>query len=105
MYLSLNQIKHHLIVDENFRDDDPYIIQLYKVAEEVVSKHIDTDLSELVDDSGDLPAGITHAILLLIGNFYANRDSVTNLNINKIPFSYDYLLSLYQNYYPSKFKS
>ena len=76
------------------------------MAEQVVLRHIDvSNVKDILDDNDNLPAPISHAILLFIGDMYMNRESVTNQNINKIPFSYDYILSLYQNYYPSKYKS
>lgn len=106
MYISLQKIKKHLNIDNHFKEDDPYIIGLYNVAEEVVSRHIDYKLDEIAaDNDGELPASLQHAILLFIGDMYANRESVTSENITKIPFSYDYILSLWQNYYPSKFKT
>ena len=106
MYISLEKIKHHINVDNNFKEDDCYIISLYHVAEEVVQRHIDYDLNKIAEDNnGELPASLQHAILLFIGDMYANRESVTTQNITKIPFSYDYILSLWQNYYPSNFKT
>jgi hypothetical protein len=45
-----------------------------------------------------LPAAIIHAMLLMIGNLYANREPVGFGTVVKIPYSYEYLIGLYQKY-------
>lgn len=99
-YLKLNEIKQHLNIDEYFIADDSYVTSLGDVAEAVVEKHIDNSLDMLCDSEGVLPAPLRHAMLLLIGNFYANRESVTMLNAKELPLSYNYLLDLFKNYNP-----
>jgi len=47
MYITLEQAKKHLLVDEDFRADDMYILDLIAVAEDSVSKHLDIALDEL----------------------------------------------------------
>ena len=97
MYITLEQAKKHLLVDESFKDDDLYILDLITVAQDSVEKHLDTPLSEL-ESNGQLPSAVIHAMLLLVGNFYASRESFTSGSIAKIPYSYEYLLSLYKKY-------
>lgn len=99
MFISLDRIKKHLNIDEYFKDDDMYILSLYSVAEKVVEKHTDTNLSKIAKvNGGELPSPLTHAMLLLIGDMYRNRESITFGTVNVIPFSYDYILSLFKNY-------
>ena len=99
MYLELEQIKKHLNIDEYFKDDDKYILYLGQVAEEVVQKHIDADIKAIVSkNEGVLPPPLAHAMLLFIGDMYASRESISYSNAVEIPFSYDYLLSLYKDY-------
>lgn len=98
-YLTLATIKKHLNIDANFTDDDTYLTSLGDVAEQIVSKHVQYNLAELAEDNGgSLPAPIVHACLLMIGNFYMNRESVAAVSMSKIPMSYEYLLGLYKNY-------
>lgn len=102
MYISLDKIKRQLNLDSNYKEEDCMIIDLYNVAEEIVKRHIDCpDLKQLLDEKGDLPAPLNQAILLLIGNFYIQRESISDTPIYNVPNSYEYILSLYQNYYPS----
>lgn len=98
MYLQLYQLKKQLNIDEEFHQDDEYLVDLAMAAENVVQTHIDRDLSELEDENGMLPASITHAMLLLVGNFYANRESVAFASAQILPHAYDYLIALYKNY-------
>ena len=44
MYLNLEQVKKHLLVDDSFVADDSYITDLITVAEDSVSKHLDIAL-------------------------------------------------------------
>lgn len=99
MYLSIEQIKKHLNINEDFLEDDEYLYSLEQVAEQVVEKHIDYSLDLLCESSGGhLPPPLRHAMLLYIGNLYANRESISFTNGTELPFSYNYLLDLYRNY-------
>jgi len=98
MYITLEQAKQHLNIDQSYSIDDEYILQLINVAEDVVSKHIDDLLKDIEIAEGILPPAISHSILLLVGNFYANREPVAFASSNEIPLNYQYLLSLYKHY-------
>lgn len=97
MYLTLEQIKHHLNLDYYFIEDDQYLMDLARVVENAVQKHIDTPLSDLEEDY-TLPAPLIHAMLLLIGTYYAKRESIVFASAQAVPQAYDYLLDLYKNY-------
>ena len=97
MYLTLEQVKKHLLLDEEFIADDSYLQELIAVAEDSVSKHLDIALDELIE-GGKLPPSIVHAMLLMIGNLYANREPVTYGTVVKIPYTYEYLIGLYKHY-------
>lgn len=97
MYLTLEQVKQHLIIDNYFSADDSYIECLINVAEDSISKHLNTPLASIVDGE-TLPPSIVHAMLLMIGNLYANREPVVYGNVSKLPLAYEYLINLYRNY-------
>lgn len=98
-YLTLAQIKKHLNIDTQFTEDDEYIESLAEVAEQIVAQHLKQDLAVIASDYNDkLPRPIVHAMLLLIGNFYANRETVAFASTNELPLSYEYLLSPYVEY-------
>jgi uncharacterized phage protein (predicted DNA packaging) len=98
MYLQLYQIKKHLNIDEDFHDDDEYLMDLAKVAENAVQKHVDTELSNMEDDEGNIPMPLVQAMLLMVGTFYAKRESIAFASAQEVPLAYLYLISLYINY-------
>lgn len=98
MYITLNQAKKHLQVDEEYKEDDAYILYLIQVAEDAVSQTLDMPLASLIVD-GYLPKSVIHSILLLIGNLYANREPVSFTTAAKVPYTLQYLLGLYKHYY------
>ena len=98
-YLNINTIKKHLNIDSYFHDDDEYIKQLGEVAEQMVDEHINNNLEMIIEDNkGNIPMPLKHAMLLLIGNLYQNREGVAFANATEIPHSYEYLLFPYKSY-------
>lgn len=98
MYIDTVILKKHLNIDESFIGDDEYIKALYMAAEQAVENHIARPLSEIVDERGKLPPSVRHAILLLVGHLYANRESVSFATATEIPLAYQYLLQPYKSY-------
>ena len=97
MYISLDDIKRHLIIDHN--EDDQYLADLETVAEDAVRRDLNLySLSEIEDETGMLPASVIQAMLLLIGTLYANRESISYGQAHPVPHSYQYLLDLARNY-------
>lgn len=104
MYIQLYEIKKHLNIDKDFHDDDEYLMSLEEVAEKVVETNIDTKLSKLEDGDGDIPSPLKQAMLLLVANYYANRESVAFASAKEVPLSYKYLIDLYRDYRGDKYK-
>lgn len=98
MYLQLNQVKKHLNIDEDFHSDDEYLVELAQAAQNVVEVHLDRPLNRLENEEGYIPSSLTQAMLLLIGTWYASRESVTFASNTVLPHSYDYIIALYKNY-------
>ena len=97
MYLSIADIKRHLIIDHC--DDDLYLADLESVAEDAVRRDLNLySLKEIEDPTGMLPACVTQAMLLLVGTLYANRESVSYGQAHIVPHAYGYLLDLARNY-------
>lgn len=97
MYITLEEAKKHLLVDPDFNEDNEYIQALINTAEEAVSLNINTKLTAIAD-GGELPPSVKSAVLLLIGNLYANREPVAYTAVNKVPYTFDYLIALNKNY-------
>lgn len=96
-YITLDEAKDHLRVD--YDTDDAYIISLIDLVEDVVANEIEDDLVNLEDVSGVIPAPLTHAMLLLLGHFFAVRESVTvGVNAVEVPFGFKFLIAPYKNW-------
>lgn len=103
-YISTDEVKQQLNIDCWYAEDDKYLLHLITVVQDAVERHIDHELSDLENEDGDIPDGLKHAMLLLIGTFYENRESVTHSNAVKVPHTFDYLIDFYKDYNPSKNK-
>lgn len=100
MYILLENAKQHLCVDKDFHEDDDYILHLIQVAEDAIEKRIDQKLQDIVDPkTGYLPKSVIQSILLLVGQFYKEREATTNLSSNEIPIGLNWLADLNKHYY------
>ena len=98
MYATLEIAKKHLNVESDFTIDDDYITHLIDASERAVSEYLRRPLTELELSEGTIPSDILHAILLMIGNLYANREPIAFATSSKVELSYEYLLGTYRNY-------
>lgn len=100
MNVSIDKVKKHLNLDEFYNEDNDYLVQLVCAAESAIAKRLNVkELSHLINpDTGYLPEDIIHAVLLLCGNWYANREAVSNLNVNKLPFGLEFICDMNKNY-------
>ena len=73
MYLTVEDLKKHLNIDHS--EDDAYIEELIEVAEDAVATYVNRPLSDFAEN-GTIKPAIRHAVRLLIGTWYANRESV-----------------------------
>lgn len=95
--MTLNEVKKHLNIDESFTEDDNYITDLIKVAEDAVAKNENIALNNMIED-GELPPSVKHSILLLIGNLYNNREATSYSVPSEVPYTYKYLINLNRNF-------
>lgn len=99
MYVSVNLLKKHLNIDQDFHGDDEYLAILSEVAEKTVQRHVCCVLKSLEDEEGHIPAPLCQAIMLYAGVLYNSRESVAfGGSPVDIPHTYEYLISVYKNY-------
>lgn len=99
MYIQLDQAKNHLNIENDWKDDDEYILSLIDVAESAVRVHTNEDFESIAKKNGGcIPAPLLQAALLLIGNLYQNREVLGIGKMHELPFNYQYLIDLYKNY-------
>lgn len=97
-YLNLELIKNHLNL-QNFSDDDMYLQHLGSAVEFVVERDIDKKLTTIAQENGgELPPSLLHAMLLLLGTYYANRENISYASCVEVPKTYQYICDLYRSY-------
>ena len=97
-YLNLELIKNHLNL-QNFSDDDTYLQHLGSAVEFVVERDIDKKLSKIAEENGgEFPPSLLHAMLLLLGTYYANRENISYASCVEVPKTYQYICDLYRCY-------
>ena len=94
MEITLDELKQHLNIEKDWNGENEYLQSLLDAAKVVVQKHICEDDIDGMSEEQKKP--LAHAIKLLVGTWYMNRESLSNLN--KGNHSYEYILSLYKNY-------
>ena len=99
-YVDLELVKRHLNLESSFTEDDSYLESLIDAGEENVAKDLCVTVEELETIGGGsrIPAPLSQAIILTIGAFYSNRESVTNARLQELPRGVKYLTELYRNY-------
>lgn len=86
----MNDLKKHLNIDYN--DDDAYLAELYEVACAAVETYLQAPLAEFAGEGGAFVPAIRHAIRLLVGAYYANREAVAYTSAIEVPFGVQSLL-------------
>lgn len=95
--VTISEVKQHLNIDAEFTTDDGYITSLISVAVEAVEHQINNKIESLMVE-GVVPSAVKHSMLLLIGNWYMNREPVAYSSVAKIPYTLELLLSVNKNY-------
>lgn len=98
MYITLEQAKKHLNIDDYFTDDDNYIEALIAAVHDIVEIDVDAKLTDFENEDGDIPNGLKQGMLLLIGQLYANREPVAFASLSELPLSYRYIMDIYHDY-------
>lgn len=98
MYITLEQAKKQIIIDDSFTIDDEIIKHYIEAAETIVSKSLCKPLNSFVGEDGLLEPDVMHTVLLMITHLYNNRDPVTFAKGEKLPLGFDFMVSLNKDY-------
>lgn len=97
-WLTIDELKKQLVIDDDFNDDNDYIEQLGDSAEDTVQQLVNVDLFELAaNNGGTLPNAVRHAMRMLVDYFYSTERGSANQD-KAIPDAVFMLLKLYRNY-------
>ena len=86
-------LKKHVRADD-ISDDDTYLQQLLDTARAQVISDTRRTEDELVGMGGgeDLPVQLQQAVLILAGHWYNQREAVSGVQMQAVPYSYDTLV-------------
>ena len=111
--LELDIIKQHVRLEPDVTDDDTLLETYATAAQRLIEHHTartlyatageiptDTETGEITDDSAlVLDDDITTAMLLIIGHWYENRESVVvGSTASELPMAVDALISPHRHY-------
>lgn len=94
-YVTVEELKQHLNVD--YDGEEEYLITLLETAVVSVETYIRQPLDVFVK-GGKLNPMLLHAIKILAGNFYANREPVAFAQPKPIPYTLEFLLQPFKLY-------
>ena len=94
-YVTLAEVKTHLKVE--YDTEDTYIASLIEVAEQAISNELCCDLAVFASHNA-LPAPLHHAVMIMAGDLYNNRESVAFVTPHEVPRSIGYLIQPYKKY-------
>ena len=96
--IPLELAKKHLNLDDDYTEDDEYILGLVAAAKGAVEMALNASLDRLAEENGgEVPMAIIQAILLMVGNWYQNRE-ITGSKVAALPYNFEYLINLYKHY-------
>ena len=95
-FLTLADIKAQARIESDFTDDDTYLKQLGKAAENHLFKDIQRSYDEVVEMEGEWPMDLTLAALTLVAHWYQHRESTTTQSMAVVPYAYENLYMPYR---------
>lgn len=81
--LNLQTVKSHLRIDSN--DEDSLLNVYIAAAESHAEEYLNRPLQPWNEENDPVPATIIQALLLAVGDFYENREAVSENPYNKNP--------------------
>lgn len=93
MIATISELKYNLNIEQDYTEEDAYLLQLLEVSEQSVFNYLD----KTKEDFTQIPSSIKHAIILLASQFYENRTPIAFASSSKIPYSFEFLLAPYRN--------
>ena len=94
--VSLALFKKHVRADD-FADDDEYLEHLLETAEEsiIAATHC-TEQELIAGNNGKFPVPLRHAIMMLAGHWYNQRESVSTVQMHEVPNTLQALVKPYR---------
>lgn len=93
-YITTDFLRKHSRIDAA-EDEDEYLTQCADAAEATLARDLQADsLDDLADSSGQLPADLRQALLMLAATSYENRETESPVQMHADPY-YWHLIRTY----------
>ena len=94
-WLTLEQIKQQLRIEEDFTDEDKLLDMYGESAEEVLLQYLNRTYEDIMEVYGRVPAPIVQASLMLVDTSYQYRSPVSTQSMSQVPYTFDLLVKPY----------
>ena len=95
-FLSLDDIKAQARIEEDFHDEDEYLMLLGRAAERNLLNSICRTYEEVVAEYGEWPEDLTLAALMLTSHWYNHHEPAESVTMSVVPYTYDLLYMPYR---------
>ena len=95
-FLTFNQIKAQLRLDDQQAQDEHDLLELYgEAAEDVVLNTCNRTITDIYEQYGTVPTALVQAGLMLVAQSYQHREPASPQNLYAVPYAFDLLLKSY----------
>jgi hypothetical protein len=95
-FLTIDQIKAQLRLDDQQAFDEHDLLELYgDAAEEMVLNTCNRTMEDIVEQWGNVPKALVQAGLMLVAQSYLHREPVSPQNLYAVPYAFDLMLKPY----------
>lgn len=95
-YTTIERLKVQAVVETDDKDEE--LSGYLAAAEAATEVKLQRPLSELEDESGNLPDDIVQAIYLLAASWVANKEASAPVQMRSIPYGYEFLVTPHIKY-------
>ena len=95
-FLTFDQIKAQLRLDDQQAEDEHDLLVLYgEAAEDAVLNTMNRIITDIFEQYGTVPKALVQAGLMLVAQSYQHREPVSQQNLYTVPYAFDLLLKPY----------
>ena len=95
-FLTLDNIKSQLRLDEQQAFDEHDLLELYgDAAEEMVLNTCNRTMEDIVEQYGNVPKALVQAGLMLVAQSYQHREPASPQNLYAVPYAFDMMVKPY----------
>jgi hypothetical protein len=95
-FLTIDQIKAQLRLDDQQALDEHDLLELYgDAAEDMVLNTCNRTMEDIVEQWGNVPKALVQAGLMLVAQSYLHREPSSPQNLYAVPYAFDLMLKPY----------